>query len=38
MNSQRSDTEKKTWSKKAKEVGINKVIKCNEIIDNSLKQ
>ena len=45
MNSQRSDIKKITWLKKTKnnvieedkKIGINEVIKCNEIINNSLK-
>ena len=28
---------KMTWLKKAKKIGISEVIKCNEIINNSLK-
>ena len=38
MNSQRSDTEKSNLIDEGKKVGINKVIKCNEIINNSLKR
>ena len=37
MNSQRSDTEKNNLIKEGKKVGINEVIKRNEIINNSLK-
>ena len=38
MNSQRSDTEKINLIEEGKKkIGINKVIKCNEIINNSLK-
>ena len=38
MNSHRSDAEKKlVWLKKAKKIGINEVVKRNEIINNSLK-
>ena len=37
MNSQRSDGEKNNLIKEGKERGINEVIKCNEIINNSLK-
>ena len=37
MNSQRSDTEKINLIEEGKKIGINEVIKCNEIIDNSLK-
>ena len=37
MNSQRSDTEKINLIEEGKKIGINEVIKCNEIISNSLK-
>ena len=37
MNSQRSDTEKINLIEEGKKIGINEVIKCNEIINNSLK-
>ena len=37
MNSQRSDTEKTNLIKEGKKIGINEVIKHNEIINNSLK-
>ena len=37
MNSQRSDAEKVNLIKKGKKIGINEVIKCNEIINKSLK-
>ena len=37
MNSQRSDPEKINLIEKDKKIGINKVIKRNEIINNSLK-
>ena len=37
MNSQRSDTEKINVVEEGKQIGINEVIKCSEIIDNSLK-
>ena len=37
MNSQRSDTEKINLIEEGKEIGINEVIKRNEIINNSLK-
>ena len=37
MNSQRSDTEKFNLIEKGKEIGINEVIKRNEIINNCLK-
>ena len=33
MNSQRSNAEKKTWLKRVKKIGINEVIKRNEIIN-----
>ena len=36
MNSQRSDVEKVSLIKKGKKIGINEVIKHNEIINNSL--
>ena len=36
-NSQRSDTEKINLIQKGKKIGINEVIKRNEIINNSLK-
>ena len=38
MNSQRSDVEKVNLIEEGKKIGINEVIKCNEIINNSLKQ
>ena len=38
MNSQRSDAEKVSQIEEAKKIGINEVIKPNEIINNSLKQ
>ena len=38
MNSQRSDAEKINLIEEGKKIGINKVIKRNKIIDNSLKQ
>ena len=38
MNSKRSDAEKISLIEEGKKMGINEVIKCNEIIDNSLKQ
>ena len=37
MNSQRSDAEKVNLIEEGKKVGINEVIQCNEIINNSLK-
>ena len=37
MNSQRSDGEKVNLMKKGKKIDINEVIKCNEVIINSLK-
>ena len=37
MNSQRSDVEKINLIEESKKIGINEVIKSNEIIDNSLK-
>ena len=37
MNSQRSDAEKVSLIKEGKKIGINEVIKRNEIINNSLK-
>ena len=38
MNSQRSDVEKVNLIEEGKKIGINEVIKRNEIINNSLKQ
>ena len=37
MNSQRSGFEKISLIEEGKKIGINKVIKCNEVINNSLK-
>ena len=37
MNSQRSDAEKVSLIEEGKTIDINEVIKCNEIINNSLK-
>ena len=37
MNSQRSDTEKNNLIEEGKKIGINEIIKHNEIINNSLK-
>ena len=37
MNSQRSDVEKISLTEEGKKIGINEVIKPNEIINNSLK-
>ena len=37
MNSQRSDVEKITLTEEGKKIGINEVIKRNEIINNSSK-
>ena len=37
INSQRSDTEKNNLIEEGKKIGINEVIKHNEIINNSLK-
>ena len=37
MNSQRSDAEKITLIEECKKIGINEVIKCNEVINNNLK-
>ena len=37
MNSQRSDAEKVSLIKEGKKIGINEVIKRNEIINNNLK-
>ena len=38
MNSQRSDAEKISLVEEGQKIGINEVIKFNEIINNSLKQ
>ena len=38
MNSQRSDVEKISLIEERKKIGLNEVIKHNEIINNSLKQ
>ena len=38
MNSQRSDVEKVNLIEEGKKIGINEVIKLNEIVNNSLKQ
>ena len=38
VNSQRSDTEKINLIEEGKKIVIDEVIKCNEIINNSLKQ
>ena len=38
MNSQRSDVEKISLTEEGKKIGINEVMKGNEIISNSLKQ
>ena len=38
MNSQRSDVEKVNQIEEGKKIGINEVIKLNEIVNNSLKQ
>ena len=37
INSQRSDTEKNNLIEEGKKIGINEVLKPNEIINNSLK-
>ena len=37
MNSQKGDAEKNSLIEEGKKIGINEVIKCNEIINNSLK-
>ena len=37
MNSQRNDVEKISLIEEEKKIGINEVIKCSEIINNSLK-
>ena len=37
MNSQRSDAEKNNLIKEGRKIGINEVVKHNEIINNSLK-
>ena len=37
MNSQRSNAEKINLIEEGKKIGINEVIKCNEIINKSLK-
>ena len=37
MNSQRSDVEKISLIEKGKKIGINEVIKGNEIVNNSMK-
>ena len=37
MNSHRSDAEKVTLNEEDKKIGINEVIKSNEIINNNLK-
>ena len=37
MNSQRSDSEKINLIEEGKKIGINEVIKCNEVINNNLK-
>ena len=37
MNSHRSGSEKVRLVEEGKKIGINEVIKCNEIINNSLK-
>ena len=37
MNSQRNDVENINLIEEGKKIGINEVIKCNEIINNSLK-
>ena len=37
MNSRRIDAEKVNLIEEGKKIGINEVIKCNEIINNSLK-
>ena len=38
MNSQRSDVEKVSLIEEGKKIGINEAIKCNEVINNNLKQ
>ena len=38
MNSQRSDVEKISLTEEGKKIGINEVMKGNEIISDSLKQ
>ena len=38
MNSYRSDAQKVSLIEEGKKIGINEVIKCSEVINNSLKQ
>ena len=38
MNSQRSNVEKVSLIEEGKKIGINEAIKCNEVINNNLKQ
>ena len=38
MNSYRSDAQKVNLIEEGKKIGINEVIKCSEVINNSLKQ
>ena len=38
MNSYRSDAQKVNLIEERKKIGINEVIKCSEVINNSLKQ
>ena len=37
MSSQRSDVEKTSLIEEGKRIGVNEVIRCNEIINNRLK-
>ena len=37
MNNQRSDVEKTILIEEGKRIGVNEVIRCNEIINNRLK-
>ena len=37
MNGQRSDVEKTSLIEEGKRIGVNEVIRCNEIINNRLK-
>ena len=37
MNNQRSDVEKTSLIEEGKRIGVNEVIRCNEIINNRLK-
>ena len=37
MSSQRSDAEKYYLNEEGKKIGIDEIIKCNELVNNSLK-